>query len=127
MPVQFLSEEWSNELKQRLNADEEFRKSLGSKNAKLLQVISSADGEKRYWIQIADGAIDLGLGDLDGVDATITEDYETAVALTTGQLNPVSAFMSGKLKISGNMMLLMQLQGPLSGLPRVMQEMDVDY
>jgi putative sterol carrier protein len=35
--------------------------------------------------------------------------------------------MSGKLRISGNMMLLMQLQGAISELPKVMQEMDVDY
>ncbi|HEX9124136.1 MAG TPA: SCP2 sterol-binding domain-containing protein [Actinomycetota bacterium] len=127
MPVQFLSDEWSAELNQRLNADEEFKESILNKSAKLLQVISGGDGERRYWIRIEDGTIALGLGDMDGADATITEDYDTAVGLATGQLNAVSAFMSGKLKISGNMMLLMQLQSALSGLPRVMQEMDVDY
>jgi putative sterol carrier protein len=125
--VQFLSDEWSAELNQRLNADEEFKKSIANKSAKLLQVISGGDTERRYWIRIEDGAIALGLGDMNGADATITEDYDTAVGLATGQLNAVSAFMSGKLKISGNMMLLMQLQSALSGLPRVMQEMDVDY
>jgi hypothetical protein len=35
--------------------------------------------------------------------------------------------MSGRLRISGNLMLLMQLQGALGELPRAMQEMDVDY
>lgn len=127
MPVQFLSEGWANELKGRLNADEEFKKSLGSKNATLLQVVGGGDGERRFWLQIDNGTVDLQMGNLQSPDATITEDYETAVALAQGQLNPVSAFMSGKIKISGNMMLLMQLQGPLTGLPRVMREMDVDY
>ncbi|MFB3738143.1 MAG: SCP2 sterol-binding domain-containing protein [Candidatus Velamenicoccus archaeovorus] len=127
MPMQFLSEEWTAELNRRLNADEEFKKGIAKKRAKLLQVIATGDGEKRYWIHIEDGAIDIGLGDIDAPDATITEDYETAVGMATGQVNAVSAFMTGKLKISGNMMMLMGLQSALSGLPRVMQEMDVDY
>ena len=35
--------------------------------------------------------------------------------------------MSGKLKIGGNMMLIMSLQGAFSELPKAMAEMDVDY
>jgi putative sterol carrier protein len=127
VPLQFLSDGWTAELNERLNADEEFKKSIAEKNAKLLQVIAGADGERRYWIRIEDGAIALGMGDMEDADAIITEDYDTAVGMATGQVNAVSAFMSGRLKISGNMMLLMQLQSALAGLPRVMQEMDVDY
>jgi putative sterol carrier protein len=90
-------------------------------------VITSPDGERRYWIRIQDGSIDMGQGEIAAPDATITQDYDTAVALAKSELNPVTAFMSGKLRISGNMMLLMQLQGAISELPKVMQEMDVDY
>ena len=127
MPVSFLSEAWTTELKGRLNASESFRKAAGSASASLQQVITTPDGERRYWIRIQDGSIDLGQGKIDAPDATITQDYDTAVALAKSQLNPVTAFMSGKLRISGNMMLLMQLQAAIAELPRVMQEMDVDY
>ncbi len=127
MPVSFLSEAWTTELKGRLNASESFRKAAGSASASLQQVITTPDGERRYWIRIQDGSIDLGQGEIDAPDATITQDYDTAVALAKSQLNPVTAFMSGKLRISGNMMLLMQLQAAIAELPRVMQEMDVDY
>lgn len=127
MPVQFLSDEWANELKTRLNASDAFREGIGSTTARLQQVITSADGERRYWMRTQGGTIDMGQGDIEQPDATITQDYDTAAALARGGLNPVGAYMSGKLKIAGNLMLLMQLQGALAELPRVMQDMDVDY
>jgi putative sterol carrier protein len=127
VPVRFLSEEWAKELKERLNASESFRKAAGSSAAKLQQIITGPDGERRYWIRIEDGTVDLGSGDIEMPDATITQDYDSAVAMARSELNPVSAFMSGRLKIAGNMMLLMQLQSVIAELPRVMQEMDVDY
>jgi putative sterol carrier protein len=126
MPVRFLSDEWVAEVKDRLNASDAFRAGAAHTNATLQQVISSPEGERRYWIRIADGTIDMGPGDAQA-DATITQDYETAAALARGELNPVAAFMSGKLRIDGSMTLLMQLQGALTQLPRVMAEMDVEY
>jgi putative sterol carrier protein len=127
VPVQFLSDEWAAELTQRLNASDAFRKGVGSTNAKVQQIITTPDGEHRYWMRTEDGRIDMGPGDIPGPDATIAQDYDTAVALARGEANPISAYMTGKLKISGNLMMLMGLQGALAELPRVMQEMDVDY
>lgn len=127
MPVPFLSDEWTVELKQRLNDSETFRTAAGSTNATIQNVIATPDGQKRYWIKIADGAVDLGPGDAQQPDATIEQDYDTAAALARSELNPVTAFMTGKIRINGSMMLLMQLQGALTELAREMQEMDVDY
>jgi putative sterol carrier protein len=127
MPVRFLSDEWVAEVKERLNASDAFRAGAGDADATLQQVIASPGGERRYWIRIQSGTIDMGSGEVQQPDATITQDYETAAALARGELNPVAAFMSGKLRINGSMMLLMQLQGALAELPKVMAEMDVDY
>jgi putative sterol carrier protein len=127
MPVRFLSDEWVAEVKERLNASDAFRAGAANANATLQQVISTPEGERRYWIRVADGTIDMGSGDAEQADATISQDYETAAALARGELNPVAAFMSGKLRINGSMATLMQLQGALAELPRVMSEMDVEY
>ncbi len=127
MPITFLSEEWTKALKDALNASEAFTKGIGSARAKLQQVVTGEDGEHRYWLKIEGGAVDIGPGNIEGPDATITQDYETAVALAKSELNPVSAFMSGKLKIGGNMMLLLQLQGAFAQLPEVMRALDVEY
>lgn len=127
MPVKFLSEEWTSEVKERLSASEAFRKSAGSASAKLQQVVTGPDGDRRYWIKLQGGEVDMGQGDIESPDCTITQDYDTAVAMAKSEINPVSAFMSGRLKVAGNMMLLMQLQGAISELAHVMDEMDVDY
>jgi putative sterol carrier protein len=127
VPVQFLSEEWASELKERLNASESFRKGVGGTGATIQQVITTPDGERRYWMKTEDGRIDMGPGSVHGADATISQDYDTAVGLARGEINAVSAYMTGKIKISGNLVMLMGLQGALAELPRVMQEMDVDY
>jgi putative sterol carrier protein len=127
VPVQFLSEEWAKQFKERLNSSEAFRKGVGGTSAKIQQVITTTDGERRYWMKTEDGRIDMGPGDVEAPDATISQDYETAVGLARGEVNAVSAYLTGRIKISGNLMLLMGLQGALAELPIVMQEMDVDY
>jgi len=127
VPVQFLSDEWTAELKKRLNASESFRAAAGTTEAMIENVIATSDGQKRYWIKIADGGVDMGPGPADRPDASIEQDYETAAALARSELNAVSAFMTGKIRINGSMMLLMQLQGALTELAREMQEMDVEY
>jgi len=128
VPVQFLSDEWVEELKTRLNASESFAKNAGSAKATLQQVVTGGpQGERRYWIKIEDGTIDMAPGDAPQPDATITQDYETAAQMARSEINPVSAFMTGRLKINGSMMLLMQLQGAIGELPKAMDEMDVDY
>lgn len=43
-------------------------------------------------------------------DCTIKVDKEDFAALATGQLDPMMAFMSGKLKIEGDMSVAMSLQ-----------------
>ena len=128
MAVKFLSKEWADAVKAQLNANDAFRQAATQK-ATIQQVITSNDSqvETHYWIEIADGAIDMGVGDAGAPDATITQSYETAVKLATSELSVVTAFMTGKVKVAGNMGLLMALQGALSQLPAAMQAVDTDY
>jgi putative sterol carrier protein len=125
--VRFLSDEWAAAVKVALNEDPEFRAAASSRSAKLLQVVTSDAGETRYWITIANGSIDMGVGDQENPDATITESYETAVALARSEVSAVTAFMTGKVKIAGNMGLLLGLQGALVRLPVAMSKLDVEY
>lgn len=126
--VKFLSAEWAQELEERLNANPTFTQAIGSQSVKIQQVITGgADGTTQYWLRLENGRVDLGVGELQGPDATITQDYDSAVALARSELNPVTAFMTGRIRIAGNMMVLMGLQNALAILPGVMDEMDIDY
>jgi putative sterol carrier protein len=125
--VKFLSDEWAQALKAELNQSEDFRQAAAGHRATIQQVITVGDGDTHYWITIGDGQIDLGVGDIDGEDATITQSYDSAAALAKGELSAVTAFMTGKLKIAGNMGLILGLQGALAQLPSAMARIDVEY
>jgi putative sterol carrier protein len=126
--VRFLSEEWCRAVQDALNASDQFRSAAGSVTARIQQVVTSPEGEKRYWFEVEGGQARLGTGDAPGpVDATITQDYSTAAALMKNELSPVAAYMSGKLRVSGDLMKLMRLQGPLGQMPAALQGLDVEY
>jgi putative sterol carrier protein len=54
----------------------------------------------------------MELGELDAPDATITTDYATAKAMFVDQDQAagMQAFMSGKIKVQGDMMKMMAMQ-----------------
>ena len=128
MGVKFLSEEWATTMTEKLNASDEFKGAASGQEAKLQQVVSDApDGESKYFFELTGGAATVGLGELEGADATITQNYETAVAINKQELNAQQAFMQGKLKISGNMMKLMQLQSVVNAMPSAVKDVEVEY
>jgi putative sterol carrier protein len=123
----FLSPEWADALTEAVNANGEFAAAAGNQHARIQQVITTTEGEKRYWTTIDDGRIAMGMGDVEGPDATIRQSYETAVALAKRELSPVTGFMMGKIKVEGNMGMLMGLAGALGKLADTMATLDVAY
>ena len=128
MGVKFLSEEWANAVQDALNSNDAFKSSAGSQTAKIQQVVNTDEGEKKYWFKLEGGQATLGMGDSpEPVDATITQDYATAEALAKNELTGTAAYMSGKLRVSGDLMKLMQLQGALGQMPAALKDLDVEY
>ena len=128
MGLRYLSEEWVRAVESALGEDEGFKNAAGSQSAKVQQVVTSPEGEKKYWFKLDGGKATLGAGEMDDTpDATITQDYDTAVALAKNELTATAAYMSGKLRVSGDLMKLMQLQGVLAQMPSALKELDVEY
>jgi len=71
--------------------------------------VTGDDGGK-WHIDLKNGAGSVGVGDKEGSDVTLTLSSENFVKMFSGQLNPTQAFMSGKLKIKGNMGKAMALE-----------------
>lgn len=128
MAVKFLTEEWASTMTEALNSSEEFKKAASGQQVKLQQVVTDApDGETKYYFTLEGGNAQVGLGEVADAEATITQNYDTAVAIVKEELNAQNAFMQGKLKVSGNMMKLMQLQGVFNAMPKAAGDIEVEY
>jgi putative sterol carrier protein len=61
-------------------------------------------------MRVHDGTMDYAQGPAQSPNATISADSDDWLNILSGALNPVSAFMGGKLKVEGDMGLAMQFQ-----------------
>lgn len=68
--------------------------------------------EESWTISVADGACEVTEGKIENPSATVSTGADTWIGLTTGTINPMAAFMTGKLKVSGDMSAVMKLQDP---------------
>ena len=129
MAVKFLTEEWASTMTDALNSSEDFQSAASGQAVKLQQVVTDTPdgGEAKYYFTLDGGKAQVSLGEIPDAEATLTQSYETAVAITKQELNAQNAFMQGKLKISGNMMKLMQLQGVFNAMPKAAESVDVEY
>ncbi len=67
--------------------------------------------EEGVWhAEINNGVMTYGQGPAETPNATATVDSQDWLSLLRGELNPMSAVISGKLKIKGDPMLLAQFQ-----------------
>ncbi|MEJ2288618.1 MAG: SCP2 sterol-binding domain-containing protein [Deinococcales bacterium] len=71
-------------------------------------VIQYAISEPVYHV-LENGVLTAHDGQADAPDVTIRVSDENLIRLMKGELNPMSAFMTGKLKVDGNVMLAQRL------------------
>ena len=67
------------------------------------------EGEGEWLVKVADGAISVSEGGGDA-DAIISTSSETFGKIVAGEQNATTAYMTGKLKIKGDMGAAMKLQ-----------------
>lgn len=129
MALKFLSEEWAQQVTDALNSSDEFQSAASGQQVKLQQVVTDTPdgGEAKYYFTLDGGNAQVAVGELSDAEATLTQSYDTAVAITKQELNAQNAFMQGKLKIQGNMMKLMQLQGVFNAMPKAAEGVEVEY
>ncbi|HVM69800.1 MAG TPA: SCP2 sterol-binding domain-containing protein [Gaiellaceae bacterium] len=80
-------------------------RTAGMNNSYLFDI----EGAGQWVVAVDDGKVSVSEGAGDA-DTTIQTSEESFLAITRGELNPTTAYMTGKLKIKGDMGAAMKLQ-----------------
>ena len=80
-------------------------RTAGMNNSYLFDI----DGAGRWKVDVQDGKVSVTEGGEDA-DAVIATSRETFEKIASGEQNPTSAYMTGKLKVKGDMGAAMKLQ-----------------
>lgn len=125
----FLTTEWMDAARDAVSGSEQAVNASKGVQLILQQVVEDVpdSGTVSYWTQLNDGEVTGGEGAHESPDVTITQNYDTAVALTKGELNAQAAFMAGKIKVSGNMGKLLQHQSAIQSLAGAISSIDTEY
>ena len=67
------------------------------------------EGAGKWTVKVDDGTVSVSEGGEDA-DAVITTSEATFEKIVSGEQNPTSAYMTGKLKVKGDMGAAMKLQ-----------------
>ncbi|MGD0985007.1 MAG: SCP2 sterol-binding domain-containing protein [Acidimicrobiales bacterium] len=110
----FLSDEWTAEVK-RLHAEVVTQATVPAQSVRMNLVLTESPlgaGTLEAHVDTSSGEVVVDTGHVESPDLTVTVDYETAKAiLVDGDAQAaMQAFMSGRIKIDGDMTLLLALQ-----------------
>jgi hypothetical protein len=114
MSFAFLSDEWITAAREVRSRHESAATALTleAKINLLITEVPFGEGTIESYMEAANGRLELELGLLETPDCTVTTDYATARALLVDQdpAAAMQAFMSGRIKVQGDMMKLMAMQ-----------------
>jgi putative sterol carrier protein len=92
------------------NMPEVFRPQRARGASAVIQFELSGDDGGNWYVTVKDGACTVTEGESGDAQATIMMDASDYVALATGKLGGMRAFMTGKVKTKGDFTLLQKMQ-----------------
>jgi putative sterol carrier protein len=122
-----LTEEWATKLSEAASADEEMRAATKGHQLVLQMNLSDHPSVPVFAVRFDDGTTKFELGDPGSSDVQCAVTYETMCQLSTGELAGQTAGMTGKMKITGDMMQMVSVGQALDHLPRLNKQIGVEF
>jgi putative sterol carrier protein len=118
--VRYLSLQWITELSREVADSEQLARLAGSHSIGITEVVTDGpEGTVTYHLEIGDGEARFGSGPAHPEDVRMEQDWGTAVAVATGELNAQEAFIGGRIRLTGNQQLLLESQPVFGALDAV--------
>jgi putative sterol carrier protein len=118
--VRYLSLDWIDALRTEVARSAALAELCAEHSIGVTQVVTdSPEGIVIYHLQVSTGGATFGAGPADPEDVKFEQNWDTAVAVATGQLNPQAAFLSGSIRLTGDQQLLMAARPVFAALDHV--------
>jgi hypothetical protein len=114
--VRYLSPDWIDAAGRAL-ADDRLGAALAGVTLTVEQVVTGGpDGDVTWHLAIADGKVQLSPGPAPRADLRLATDYATAAGVAAGELGAQRAFVEGRLRVGGDLSLLVAHQRALAAV-----------
>ncbi len=114
--IRFLSPEWLAALGAAASGNERLCQAVTDIDLTVRQVVRGGpDGDVSYSLRLAHGTASVIAGG-DDADIEVVQDYDTAAAISKGNLTPAAAFAAGRLKLGGQVGRLIRHGDVVAGL-----------
>jgi putative sterol carrier protein len=118
--IRYLSLDWINALAAEVATSDQLRELAETHAINVTQVVNDGpEGDVTYHLRVAGGEATFGAGPADQEDVRMEQDWATAVAVATGELNAQEAFISGQILLFGDQQKLLESQPVFGALDAV--------
>jgi len=125
--VQYLSDEWLQTASDALAADPALTAAAADLDLTIqYEVTGSPTGKTAYGVRLANGTASIEPGPHKDAPVSFALDYDTAAAIAKGELSAQAAFMQGKLKLGGDVGVLIRQHAAIDGLSDALADLRGD-
>jgi putative sterol carrier protein len=125
--VRYLSLDWISALSSEVARSEHMREVADAHTVGVTQVVTDGpEGDVTYHLSVGDGAAAFGAGPADPEHVRMEQDWDTAVAVATGELNAQEAFIGGRIRLFGDQQRLLDSQPVFGALDAVFATVRAD-
>jgi putative sterol carrier protein len=116
----YLTEEWIDAAQRAVERDAALADATKDVQLTVQQVVTGGPhGDAAYHLVIDDGAVCVASGEAGDATVTFIQDWETATAISRGELSAQGAFMTGRIRVRGNLPKLVEYGSVFGGVDDV--------
>jgi hypothetical protein len=118
--LRYLSLDWIDELGREVAANGHLAELAEHHDIGVTQVVTGGpEGDVTYHLQVGAGRATFGAGPAYPEHVRMEQEWSTAVAVATGELNAQEAFLSGRIRLYGDQQKLLGAQPVFGALDHV--------
>jgi putative sterol carrier protein len=120
----YLTEEWLDAAQRAIDSDAALAVATKDVQLTVQQVVTGGpDGDAAYRVEIDDGTVRIVSGEADDATVTFMQNWETATAIGRGELSAQGAFMTGRIRVCGDLPKLVEYGSLFGGVDDVFADL----